>query len=85
MPNTWKLFSKEVLGYEAPLTKINGLYVSVNKVQDWLDRGKTKEQIFLAWNAGEQAKKCGKGTNKFGVKYDSCSYVKKGLIAYNNL
>lgn len=39
----------------------------------------------LAWNAGENAKKCSRGYNSKGVFYDSCSYVKKGMITYNSL
>lgn len=64
------------------MTEINSKYVAVMKVQGWLNDGRTEKQIFLAWNAGEQAKKCGKGTNKYGVKYDSCSYITKALTAY---
>lgn len=52
------------------------------KVQEWLNEGRSEKQIFLSWNAGERAKKCGKGTNKHGVKYDSCSYITKALTAY---
>lgn len=85
MPSTWKLYSTQVLGYVAPISEINDIYVSAHKVQEFLDKGKTVNQVFLSWNAGENAKKCGSGKNKYGVKYNSCEYVKKGLIAYNSL
>lgn len=83
MPNTWKLFSKEVLGYEAPLTPTNDLYVTSSMVQTWLNEGRSVEKIFLSWNAGSSAKKCSSGRNSKGVKYNSCEYVKKGLVTYN--
>jgi len=51
------------------------------KVQQWLDEGKTEKQIFLSWNAGENATKCGKGVNRYKVKYDSCSYITKAMNA----
>lgn len=79
MPKTYAGYSKEVLGYIAPLTPVNAEYVTTMKVQEWLEEGRTKEQILLAWNAGENAKKCKKGINKHGVKYDSCAYITKGL------
>lgn len=72
----------EVIGYVPPMTEINSKYVAVMKVQEWLNEGRSEKQIFLSWNAGERAKKCGKGTNKHGVKYDSCSYITKALTAY---
>lgn len=67
------------------MTIVNDTYVSAHIIQEWLDEGKSVNAIMLAWNAGEGAKKCGKGTNKFGVKYNSCEYVKKGLITYNSI
>lgn len=75
MPSTYKLYSKEIIGYVAPKTEANAKYITAVKVQKLLDEGKTPEKIFLAWNAGEQATKCGKGKNKLGVAYDSCGYV----------
>lgn len=79
MPKTYAGYSKQVLGYVAPMTPVNAEYVATVKVQEWLNEGRSPEKILLAWNAGEGATKCKKGVNKLGVKYDSCSYVKKGL------
>lgn len=52
--------------------------------EKWITQGKSPARILLSWNAGEGAKKCNKGTNKWGVKYNSCAYVEKGLVAYKN-
>jgi hypothetical protein len=71
-----------VIGYVAPQTKSNEEYVVAVKVQKWLDQGKSKEQIFLSWNAGERATKCSKGINKKGVPFDSCQYIKKASDHY---
>jgi len=83
MPNVWKWHSQQVLGYEAPNTYTNEVYVTASIVQGWLDEGQKIDKILLNWNAGENAKKCGSGRNKYGVKYNSCEYVKKGLVTYN--
>jgi hypothetical protein len=67
------------------MTLINDTYVSAHIIQGWLDEGQTKERILLNWNAGEGAKKCGSGYNKLKVKFNSCEYIKKGIVAYNNI
>lgn len=85
MNSTWRAYSKQVLGYEAPLTPVNDIYVSTYKVQEFLNQGKTLNQIFLAWNAGEDRKKCSSGTNSLGVKFNSCEYIKNGIVAYNSI
>lgn len=84
MPSTYAGYSKQILGYEAPVTKINARYIAARKIQEWLDDGKTPQQILLYWNAGEGAKKCSKGVNKYKVKFDSCSYVQKGMALLIN-
>lgn len=85
LPETWKLYSKEVLGYVAPVSKVNDIYISSHMIQKWLDNGKELNEILLIWNAGGNAKKCGKGVNSKKVPYNSCEYVKNGIIVYNNL
>lgn len=79
MPTTYKAYAKETVGRELPPTKVNSMYISALKVEKWIRQGKTDSQILLIWNAGENAKKCGSGTNKYKVKYNSCQYVKDGL------
>lgn len=74
-----------VLGYVAPITKINAHYVTAMMVDEWLSEGQKPERIFLNWNAGEGAKKCASGTNRNGVKYNSCEYVKKGLSILSSM
>lgn len=85
MPKTYKSYAKETVGRVIPATKTNAMYVASLKVEKWVRQGKTDSQILLTWNAGENAKKCGKGTNKQGVKYNSCKYVEKGLLALAKL
>lgn len=77
MPMTWRAESERVIGYVAPLTEENAEYVATHKVQRLLNQGRTEHQIILAWNAGENAKRCSKGVNKFGVAFNSCAYVAK--------
>lgn len=85
-PNTWKAYSKEITGKELPLTKENEVLVTHQKVQKWVDEGKTGEQIASMWNAGpgkpNAYKENWKGVNKkYGVAYDTPAYAKK-FMAY---
>ncbi|MCP6727373.1 MAG: hypothetical protein KJI69_05190 [Patescibacteria group bacterium] len=82
LPETWKLFSKEVLGYVAPQTIINEEYVATIKIEKWLRQGLTVKEVALRWNQGSHKKKCSAGVNKFGVEYNSCEYVNLVLKHY---
>lgn len=68
----------EILGYVAPMTGVNETYVFTKWVEKRLGEGYSEERIALKQNAGG-AKKCSKGTNQYGVKYDSCEYVQTVL------
>ncbi len=80
MPATWRMWSKDVFGYVPPQTDVNEYYVALKKVEGWLKRGHNTYQIALIWNQGH-AGKCKSGTNRFGVKYDSCGYA-NAVVAY---
>ncbi len=84
-PPTYRAYSIDVLGYVAPRTPINEKYIVTMKSQEWLSKGQSSSRILLSWNAGEKAKKCGSGVNKYKAVYNSCDYIKKGLIAYNSI
>jgi len=86
-PGTWARYSKEyaeeVLGRSEllPMTKENQDAVTVHKIQKWLDGGYTPQQIVSMWNAGEGRPNAyaenHRGTNSFGVKYDTPGHVDK--------
>lgn len=87
-PDTWKHYSKEVLGRDTPLSADSEAYVVNEKVKDWLKKGYKPEQIFSMWNAGQGEPNAytGKFKNgqqsvgvnkKFGVKYNVPQYVAK--------
>lgn len=82
-PETWKLYSKEILGREVPLNADYETYVTNEKVKKWIDEGHNTSQIASMWNAGPSKpnayKEKHKGINKFGVKYDTPTYAKKVL------
>lgn len=82
MPDTWKYSSEKFIGYLAPMTRINERYVAIVKIQHWLNEGKTASQIALLWNQGNLSK-CSSGVNDYGVKYDSCEYVRVVLAYYH--
>lgn len=77
MPATWVAHSKEVLGYVADLD-LNQRYVSTIVIQDLINQGYTVRQIGHIWNGGTAT--CRRGTNSWGVRYDSCAYGDK-LVA----
>lgn len=80
MPDTWKMYSKQVFGKEMPISPELESVVVYKKVQNWINEGHDVNQIASMWNAGEQkpdAYKYLKGTNSKGVKYDTPAYAKK--------
>lgn len=92
-PNTWKAYSKQILGKEVPMTPDAETEVTQGKVQQWLDKGMTPEQIFSSWNAGTGEPDAytgkfsdgspSKGINKkYGVQYDVPGYVNKAMKYY---
>lgn len=82
MPSTWRLFSKEIYGVVVEQTPQKERYVAYKKIEKWLDEGKDARQIALIWNQGHPGQ-CRSGTNKLGVKYDSCAYARQ-VLAYLN-
>lgn len=84
MPSTWRGYSIDVYGEIVEQTKENARYVAEMKVYEFLKKGYSEEEIFLIWNQGNRYK-CKSGTNKYGVKYDSCLYVQKGLNNLNKI
>lgn len=78
LPSTWNAYATEVFGYIKEQTPENAEYVTLTKVERWLDSGLTPRQIFLIWNQGH-AGQCKAGVNKYGVPYDSCAYADKAV------
>lgn len=87
MPSTWRLYSKDVLGYVAKQTPENATIVARGKIRQWIDQGYTDTEIFLIWNQGNRSP-CKAGINRKGVQFDSCAYVAKATkyfkIVINN-
>ena len=80
MPDTWKIYSKQVFGSEKPLTPQNESLVVYQKVDNWLKEGYTVKQIASMWNAGEQKPDAylgNQGKNKQGVPYNTTKYATK--------
>lgn len=83
-PDTWKGYSKEILGKDnVPLNNETESYVVHQKVSKWVDEGYSPEQIASMWNAGpgrpDAYKQNWRGTNKYGVDYDTPKYAQKVL------
>lgn len=74
MPETWKSLSRRYIGYVAGPTLVNQNYVAVSAASDMKARGMSDHSIALTWNQGNDGP-CGSGTNRYGVRYDSCGYV----------
>lgn len=75
---TWRSFSKEFYGEVLTQTPDREREVANFKVQQWLDKGYSPRQIFLTWNQGNPSP-CKRGINKFGVRFDSCTYADRGV------
>lgn len=78
MPETWRYWSKRVIGYVADQTPINERYVALHKIQEHLNAGYNEAAVARIWNQGN-AGECVRGTNSKGVAYDSCKYEQKIL------
>ncbi len=78
--DTWKATAGKYLGDQnAPLSLQNENKATYLKIKDWKDKGYNPAQIASMWNAGERRpdayKQNWKGTNKYGVSYDTPKYV----------
>lgn len=80
MPATWREWAGEFLGNpNAPQTPENQDYVAVAKIDSLIKQGYSPQEIALIWNGGTPTVK--RGTNKYGVAYDSGAYANKVLNA----
>lgn len=61
-------------------TPIRERYVAYKMIEKWLEQGYNAHDIALLWNQGH-AGVCGSGTNRHGVRYNSCAYAKQ-VLAY---
>lgn len=83
LPTTWKGYAQDILGdANAPATPENELKVTLGKVGNWIDEGKTAGQIASIWNSGNENryKQNWKGINN-GVAYDTPKYA-QNVINY---
>lgn len=79
LPSTWNAYVKKYMATTTlPLTPENEFEVLTRHNTYMLDKGYTPYQTILVHNQGSTGK-CRRGTNKYGVKYDSCAYAQKVL------
>ena len=88
--DTWKETARKYLGDpNAPLSLQNENKATYLKIKDWKDKGYNPAQIASMWNAGEGRpnayKENWKGTNKYGVAYDTPRYVKSVYDEYQKI
>lgn len=84
LPSTYKNLSIIHLGTSTPMTPENQDLIVRKEVERLLREGYTLREIALVWNQGHRGQ-CRAGTNKHGVKYDSCAYAQKILRTYDML
>lgn len=83
MPETWKSGAQKYLGNpNAPMTLENENTVAYSKIKEWKDAGYTPPQIASMWNSGSPNWEGKVGVNKYGVKYDTPSYVRNVYAQY---
>jgi hypothetical protein len=81
MPGTWRAYSTKVYGKVLEKTPEREWYVTVKMIEMWLSQGHDADNIARIWNQGN-AGPCVKGTNKYGVAYDSCAYERAVVSIY---
>ena len=80
MPDTWRGYATDVLGYVPPMTEVNEKYVAVSKINEWIGYGWSDDDVIINWNhpAG-RVNGCGKGArrNSIGelIIWNSCAYL----------
>ena len=82
MPNTYRALTKKHLGEVKGYSTSTAEFVVYKEIYELKSKNITPKQIFQIWNQGTYTKPCIKGVNKFGVKYDSCQYVKDAMKIY---
>lgn len=87
---TWKSTAQKYLGdANAPMTRENENKATYLKILDWKKKGYNPAQIASMWNAGEGKPNAyaenWRGVNKWGVAYDTPSYVNKVYNTYKQL
>lgn len=84
MPSTLKGLAKkhhiEVKSFTYEVQKT----LVIAEMKSQIIKGIKPEQTFKLWNSGN-LKPCSKGVNRYGVKYDSCRYIKDAMNIYNSL
>lgn len=89
-PGTWKSVAGKYLGDEnAPISLENENKATYLRIKDWKDNGYNIGQIASMWNAGEGRPDAyaqnWRGTNKYGVHYDTPAYAEKVAKYYHEL
>jgi hypothetical protein len=85
MPATWDSFSSEYNKGKGALkqTPENEEAVVEFKINQWIKKGLTPQQIAAKWNSGsEKGWESKRGVNKHGVEYDVPAYVNKVMSVY---
>lgn len=85
MPPTWRSLTKKHLGEVKGYSTTTAELVVYKEIQDLQLKKLTPKQIFQIWNQGTYKKPCVRGVNSWGVRYDSCQYVKESMAIYNKL
>ena len=86
MPNTWKQDAQAYLGDpNAPMTPVNQDKVAYSSMKSMKDAGYSPEEIASTWNSGKPNWIGNVGTNQFGVKYDTPTYVNSVIQKYSEI
>ena len=80
LSSTWKNYTKKYFATTTmPLTKENEIKVLTAHNVELLNEGYPLRLLPVAHNAGSPKAHCGRGTNRWGVKYDCPAYVQSVL------
>lgn len=80
---TWQGWAQKHLGdANAQLTPENQNKVAYSQIKEWKDQGYNPGQIASLWNSGSPDPTGKVGVNKYGVNYDTPSYVNKVVGTY---
>jgi len=84
LPSTFSALKKkhniQVKGYSYEVQKL----ATIAEVKLDVIKGLTPAQTLKKWNSGN-LRPCRQGINRWGIKYNSCKYVKEALTIYQSL
>lgn len=85
LPSTWNSLTKKYYGEVKGYSTTTEDFITYKQIEELQLKNIPINKIFQYHNQGTYTKPCIRGVNKWGVKYDSCAYVKDAMRIYESI